>query len=323
MAEHGRVPEGIRSSRTGRVPQWVVDEAMGLTVTPVPFRGPTSASGHLTGSQKQSAGRRGLHLLVALAFAGSLGAAALYLDQAPSGMPAVAPPEVAAPEPVGPVVGFEEAGGPLGSPPSGPVVAEGQGFRFLRHGDDGSAPVTWSPCRPIHYVTRPDNAPPGGEAWISAAVAKVSAATGLRFLSDGATTEGPSEDRSAYQPNRYGERWAPVLIVWATKSEVPDFGVDLVGEARPYGVGTPSGDATYVTGEVYLDPAKLGQIASQLGSAQAGAVVLHELGHLVGLAHTDGETEIMFPRGGAVVDLGTGDRAGLAALGGGPCQPDI
>lgn len=318
------MPEGIRSSRTGRVPQWVVDEAMGLTVTPVPFRGEPSGSVGGASPSKQSTGRSLLRLLVALAFAGSLVAAALYLDQDQPATPtAAAVPKQAAPEPVGPVMGFEEAGGPLGSPPGGPVLAEGQGFRFLRHGSDGDSPVTWSPCRPIHYVTRPDDAPPGGEAWVSAAVAQVSAATGLRFISDGATTEGPSEDRPAYQSDQYGERWAPVLIVWATKSEVPDFGVDIVGEARPYGVGTPSGDATYVSGEVYLDPAKLGEIAARSGSAQAVAVVIHELGHLVGLAHTDGATEIMFPRSGTVVDLGAGDRAGLAALGRGPCQPDV
>ena len=323
MVEHGRVPEGIRSSPTGRVPQWVVDEAMGLTVAPVPFRGPTSGSAAGAGPRRQSAGRRGVRLLLALAFAGSLGAAALYLDRDQPATPAAAPPAAAAPEPVGPVMGFEEAGGPLGAPPSGPVVAEGQGFRFLRHADDGTTPLTWSPCRPIHYVTRPDHAPPGGEAWVSAAVAQVSAATGLRFVSDGATDEGPSEDRAPYQADRYGQRWAPVLIVWATQREVPDFGIDIVGEARPYPVGTASGDATYVSGEVFLDPVKLSEIAARAGSAQAVAVVVHELGHLVGLAHTDGRTEIMFPRSGEVVDLGTGDRAGLAALGRGPCQPDV
>jgi len=29
--------------------------------------------------------------------------------------------------------------------------------------------VTWSPCRPVHYVVRPDNAPAGGEQVLQAA----------------------------------------------------------------------------------------------------------------------------------------------------------
>ncbi len=76
------------------------------------------------------------------------------------------------------------------------------------------------------------------------AMARVSFATRLSLINDGSTTEGPSEARAAYQRDRYGDRWAPVLISWATPSEAPDFGVDVVGEAGPAAVRTPSGDLT-------------------------------------------------------------------------------
>lgn len=72
-----------------------------------------------------------------------------------------------------------------------------------------------------------------------------------------------------------------------------------------------------------LDPVKLEQIRSTRGEATARSIVMRELGHLVGLAHTDAPTEVMFPRGQAgVVEFSQGDQAGLAALGRGACQPD-
>lgn len=314
-------PGRIRRSPTGRVPQWVLDEALGKTVDPVPFRGATAP---ILAPPRRSRrkGRLRFRLLVGVALIGLAGGAALHLDpQAGQGLSVAAPAGLRAAN--APPPGFEEAGSPLGTPPEFGDVPEGQGFRFLRRDQASDRPVTWSPCRPIHYIVRPDNAPPGGDAMILDAMARVSFATRLTLINDGPTTEGPSEDRAAYQRDRYGDRWAPVLISWATPSEVPDFGVDIVGEAGPIAVRTPSGGLTYVSGVVYLDPVAIQEIRLRMGAAAATTVVLHELGHLVGLAHVDDVNQIMFPRGGQVADYQQGDRVGLGALGKGPCQPDV
>lgn len=53
------------------------------------------------------------------------------------------------------------------------------------------------------------------------AIAEVSAASVLQFVHDGATAEGPTDQRNLYQPERYGKRWAPVLITWSTPAETP------------------------------------------------------------------------------------------------------
>jgi len=156
---------------------------------------------------------------------------------------------------------------------------------------------------------------------LQAAIAAVSRAAGLRFIDDGPTSEGPTADREAYQPARYGDQWAPVLIAWATPQEVPDFGIDVAGEAGPVAVGTPSGGRAYVSGVVYLDGRKL----AAMGVAKAGELVApHELGHLVGLEHVPDTNQVMYPSVNVnLAGYAAGDLAGLAALGRGSCQPGI
>jgi hypothetical protein len=221
---------------------------------------------------------------------------------------------------VAPPAGLEE--GAASRPPVVDRTGAGES-RFSFSQPDGS-PVTFSPCRPIHYVVRPDHAPRNGNRMISDAVAEVSRATGLRFVADGTTTEQVVQDRRPYQPDRYGDRWAPVLIAWVTDEEDPDFGVDIAGTAGPQRVGRPDGSFTYVTGEVHLDPQDLDAMARTSGEPLARAVIMHELGHLVGLAHVKDPTQIMFPRAQhGVVAFGIGDLRGLAALGSGGCVPDL
>src|SRR3954447_19219232 len=112
-------------------------------------------------------------------------------------------------------------------PPVPPPSGSG-GYAFESPAAHGRS-VTYDPCRPIHYVVRPANALPGGEAIIRESIAAVSAATGLRFIDDGTTTEAPSDDRAAFQPDRYGERWAPVLITWSGPRESKDLSGSTIG----------------------------------------------------------------------------------------------
>jgi Matrixin len=51
-------------------------------------------------------------------------------------------------------------------------------------------------------------------------------------------------------------------------------------------------------------------------------VVMHELGHLVGLAHVRDPGELMAESNLERRDLGPGDRQGLAAVGAGSCHTD-
>ena len=223
-----------------------------------------------------------------------------------------------------PPPGVGESARPLGTPPVTLPMPAGTAYTFIHTQDGSTTPVTWSPCRPIHYVTRPDNQPPGGAQLVREAFAELSAATGLRFVDDGPTTEALAASREPYQPERYGKRWAPVLVTWTGASENSDFASDVVGEAGPVDVRTPCGDTTYVSGVVMLDFAKMSTIGAIGRYDVTRGVVLHELGHLVGLGHVSDPAQIMYPEANALAeDYALGDRAGLAVLGRGPCQPDI
>ena len=217
----------------------------------------------------------------------------------------------------------EEASKPLGTPP--PLPAATGPFEFEQTHDDGR-PVAWDPCRPVPSVVNPAGQPPGGDVLVEQAIANTAAATGLRFESAGPTDEPWRKDRDAYQPDRYGDRWAPVLISWATSAEVPQLGGYVAGLGGPWTAGLGDGEPAYVSGGLVLDAGDLTPaLAFPGGADQVRSVIQHELGHVVGLDHVDDPRELMNTEGSPLQtsDWGPGDRRGLAALGRGECHPEL
>jgi hypothetical protein len=192
----------------------------------------------------------------------------------------------------------------------------GPGFQFLHRTDQGT-PTRWNPCEPIHYVVNASLAPSGSILDVHEAVRRVSAATGIAFEYEGPTDEEPSMERDVYQPERYGLRWAPVLIAWADPGD-SDIPFERDGEVAA-GVAIPRipparRDDVYVSGWIALNADDPNPPGFDL-PGQQGPVILHELGHLMGLGHVNDLTELMHPSGGNVVDFGDGDLEGLRRLG--------
>lgn len=138
------------------------------------------------------------------------------------------------------------------------------------------------------------------------------------------TTEQPAADREPFQPDRYGDRWAPVLISWVTGAEDPDMTAGVLGLTRPVPVRSGSGDGIFVTGQVEMNADLIASIQRRLGVKATRTVFLHELGHLVGLDHVATSGSLMFPSyQPTVVTFGPAELAGLRSLGSGACRGDV
>jgi hypothetical protein len=216
----------------------------------------------------------------------------------------------------------EEARAPLGHP--APVAFPSGSYQFVRHQSGSPDPVTYDPCRPIHYVVNPAREPMGAAGSVRSAIAAVSSATGLTFVDDGTTTESYSNSRSLYQPDRYGKRWAPVLIDFTGPADNPLFTTGPVGVGGSSYVGTSDGHLTFVTGAVDVDAEEAARLVADPRQVLLSAVLEHELGHVVGLAHVDDITQLMYPSAGhGIASYGSGDLTGLAQLGRGRCEPRL
>jgi hypothetical protein len=196
------------------------------------------------------------------------------------------------------------------------VGASSDGYTVWDRNDDGT-PVRWDPCSPIDVVVDPRDAPSGALDDLEIAIERLVRATGLTVRVTGTTDERPRADRPPYQPDRYGDRWAPVLVTWAAPHEG---GIRLRstdrGVALPVAVG-PVGDRTYVTAQVALNAERHDLVPGfEDRSWSWGSTLLHELAHAVGLDHVDDPAELMYVHPGeGPVEFGPGDRAGLEAVG--------
>jgi hypothetical protein len=312
--------DDVPRSRSGRVPQWVIDEAQGHAPQhAVPWRAypPPQAEQ----SQRHRWRRWSTGFASAVVVLAIVGAVA-WLETTGTLKPGVS--NALSSRPANwPTPGHEESAQPLGVPAR--MVAASDSYRFMARQTDGRTPVAYDPCRPIHYVIRAQGEPAGGNQIITDAIVRVSLATGLRFVFDGATSETPSRPRPSYQADRYGDRWAPVLFSWVTPNENPDFSADVTGEGGSSSVSPPNRASAYVSGGVELDTGKITRLLrGPKGDQVVRAVVLHELGHLVGLGHVTSASQLMYPQiQPGVTDFGAGDLTGLAALGRGACLPDL
>lgn len=336
--------------------RWVVDERLrdrvdraGVESAGVEAGGLGSAARPSTGWRRMSPVAGVTVGLVALVI-GVLGADqfGVWPGRTGAGGPAGAPASASRSAPPGtvqrtsqgsqlPTPGWEEQPGrvrPAVEMPAGAATGAGARWRPLetQSGGAGSTspvPVRWNPCRPVRYVVRPDGAPPGGAALIADSFRQLSVATGLAFVPDGTIDESPVTGRQPFQPHRYGDRWAPVLVAWVSPAELAGRRDGPWGRAAPVPVAVRGRPSVYVTGVVELDAAQFGaRLASGRGEPAARVGMLHLLGHLAGLDHVPDPEQLMAAPAAAGstrpadrTGYAPGDLVGLATLGRGLCAP--
>jgi hypothetical protein len=205
------------------------------------------------------------------------------------------------------------------TPSTSPSPKPHPGYVFLDQ--DASDRVTrWDPCAVLHYVVDPQGSPPGGMDDIRAAVGQVAAATGIRFAFDGYVRERPSLRRAELgrEPPRPGRNpFKSVLVGWYSRGEAPaGTEDDVIGYAAPLYEFNGT-QRVYVSGLVGIRrDADLPPGFD--GNQSVGGVLLHELGHLMGLAHSIDNGQIMYYQSGHLsgpARYRSGDLAGLRELG--------
>ncbi len=171
------------------------------------------------------------------------------------------------------------------------IFGDGE-FTFSNTAADGE-PVTFSSCRPVRVVINDALRPGGAEGLVEQAVLEASKASGLALTIVGTSDERPDPNR-ALEQGHYGPGWAPVLISWTTPEVIAELEGHTLARGGPRGVVEPStGRSHYVTGQVYLDTPDLENLLRHGRTSQVRATVMHELGHVLGLAHVDSPYELM------------------------------
>lgn len=191
---------------------------------------------------------------------------------------------------------------------------------------NGSTPVLrWNPCQTaITWKVNLASVPTASRATVlsetKSAVARVSKATRITFAYKGTTSEVP-------QPGSAAKQSAEIIIAWTTPAKTR---YSLVGATAGQGGFSYAWASRWVNGRttytyaaqrgfVVLDtPQSFAQLSGGFGTGlRRSNLVLHELGHVMGLQHVSDTRQQMYPtlRTTSPYAYATGDLAGLARVG--------
>lgn len=185
---------------------------------------------------------------------------------------------------------------------------------FLVQGADGT-PTRWDSCAPIPVIVNTAGATPGALEDVQSSLAQISTLTGLTFEYQGETTEIPQSDW--YLKSWPGRDYAPLIIAWATPetSDILQDGDSGRATANPALI---NGESRFVTGSVVLNSEHNDIYQAGFGQGKTrGNLLLHEIGHSVGLGHAEHKGEMMHEEisPSTPATYAAGDLAGLSLLG--------
>lgn len=177
---------------------------------------------------------------------------------------------------------------------------------------DGGEAVRWC-ARSIEVVINDTQAPAGARGDLEQALRKISSISGVNFTVVGTSSTIPD---SRYHLSA-GNPYPPVMIAWATadQTDLLNPNISAAATANPANV---DGRMRYVTGSLAINVDHDVLYRPGFGEGMSrGNLYLHELGHVLGLAHVEEKGMLMNPVLGKSSPDGyaKGDLRGLTALG--------
>jgi hypothetical protein len=183
--------------------------------------------------------------------------------------------------------------------------------------------IRWNPCRAIHYRVNLAHAPKGALGDVKSAVWRVSKATGLKFVYDGSTKQIPQRTYATKLDPTKAK--ATLVVAWAAPGKGVGHSDLLASDPREVGVGGyrayswRRGSAVHrlriLAGFAVLSTKSNGLNGGFGTGPNRGGLLLHELGHAVGLGHVKDKQQIMYPVLTQYASYGAGDLAGLHTVG--------
>jgi hypothetical protein len=204
--------------------------------------------------------------------------------------------------------------------PDAPLTGDAASHAFVSV-DAAGTPAHWDPCTPITYFVNTATLPEGAGVTVAEAFTRVAAITGATFV-DGGQTALIAGAGGALLPAP--DRGEGIYVAFADPTIVPDLTGTVLGLGGHYFSSWPSADMRIIVGTIVIDTSD--PLAPGFTSGLSiGGVLEHELGHVLGLAHIDDPTQLMYPhaRPTGPSTFQAGDRAGLVDLQAGGCPVPV
>jgi hypothetical protein len=172
-------------------------------------------------------------------------------------------------------------------------------------------PVRWNPCSSIHWRFRTAYAPSGGLTVVKAAIARIAYLTGTTWTYEGTTTATPT---SSWLPTST-DNIRPLLVGWTDGSHsdlLHNRAASVLAVTRTaYFTAVVNGQTRAATKSAVVALDRTNSLP-MTGTVSWKTVLLHELGHAMGLDHVGNTHELMYPTlQHTYTDLQYGDKQGL------------